>query len=69
MRWDDALNREVDSPEVDRFIEAVQALCRTWGYAIGHQDGHGAFIIRPLDEDVLEWLGEAHIDLRVPREA
>lgn len=46
------------------FIEAVEAVCREKGYAIGHQDFHGAFQVFPFPaaaqlEPNLEWFRQA----------
>ena len=53
------------SQEARDFIEAVNAVCRQHGFAIGHEDGHGAFqVYRYVVQDKLEanlsWFAAAH---------
>lgn len=54
---------EREAPSVDQFLAAIGEVCRKYGYSIGHEDGHGAFIIHTFDESNLEWLGGANIEL------
>ena len=49
--------------ETKHFLEEIGEVCRKHGYSIGHEDGHGAFIVRPFDEGYLEWLGHAIVKL------
>jgi hypothetical protein len=60
QRWEDKSNQHVENPRIDAFIEDVIAVCRTHCLSIGHQDGHGAFLIEDFDESNATWLRNAH---------
>ncbi len=47
----------VERPDIDAFIEEVLEVCERHKFAIGHEDGHGAFEIYdgPSDSDK-NWL-------------
>lgn len=42
------------------FLSEVEALCRRYGLSLAHEDEHGAFVVRPLDERWIELLRAAH---------
>lgn len=44
------------------FIEAVIALYKQYGFSIGHEDSHGAFVIERFCEQNVTWLRDAIID-------
>ncbi len=54
---------ERETPSVDQFLVEIGEVCRKHGYSIGHEDGHGAFIINTFNESDLEWLGHALVQL------
>ena len=41
------------------FLEAVVAVERDYGFSIGHEDSHGAFIVEPFNEAAAAWLLDA----------
>lgn len=41
------------------FLQALIELCCKHGKVISHEDTHGSFIVRNLNEDDLNWLEEA----------
>jgi hypothetical protein len=54
----------VQSPEkVEKFLDAIERLCRIHGLSIGHEDGHGAFVIEKYNDHNLQWLRQAHSDI------
>lgn len=59
---------EREAPNVDQFLAEIGDVCRKYGYSIGHEDGHGAFIINTFDESDLEWLGHALVQLESDEE-
>ena len=61
--WDSSKGARIKAPEVDAFIEDVAQVCRKHGFSIAHEDGHGAFVIEPMDEGNLDWLRAAQINL------
>jgi hypothetical protein len=79
MRWDcvaaDApgaygkdgrFNFNVESPpNVEAFLADIFAVYRKHQLTIGHEDGHGGFLIREFDEGNIEWLDGASMDIRV----
>lgn len=64
-RWSAKEKSEVERPDVDRFVEEIAAVCKKHGFDIGHEDGHGAFIIEKLDPRAVPGSNvlHAHIDL------
>lgn len=52
-----------DVERAEEFKRAVLALCRGYGFSVSHEDGHGAFIIVPLDDFHERWFGDARIEL------
>lgn len=49
-------------PDVDLFIEEVVSVCKKHGFTIGHEDGHGGFIIHkscPHDFEMFDWFRDA----------
>lgn len=41
------------------FLADVQEVCRRHGLAISHEDAHGSFLVEPLTETHLQWVGDA----------
>lgn len=58
-RWNSNKREHVENPKVDAFLAEVWEICRKHGMSIGHEDGHGSFIIQPLDAKNQQWLFEA----------
>lgn len=50
-------------PTPQKFIEEVLKLSKEYGYSISHEDIHGAFIIEPYDENNIDWLKGAIINI------
>ncbi len=46
-------------PEVDAFLDEIEAVCRKHVMSISHEDMHGAFIIEDFDDDDMKWLRNA----------
>lgn len=61
-RWIKSKSNYGASPSVDAFIEELLAVCRKHGFALAHEDTHGAFEIVKLEEGDLDWLQQAHDD-------
>ena len=47
-RWNQYVNKDVELPEVDAFLEDLVAVCRKHKMYLSHEDGHGSFIVEPL---------------------
>ena len=62
-RWSVQTRCEVEDAKVDAFIEDVIAVCRQHGMSLGHEDGHGAFIVEAPDETNFTWLRSAFTGL------
>lgn len=62
-RWDTDAREVVIRQDIDLFLDELEALCRRHGLIVSHEDGHGAFIIRTLDDrqNAFEWLREAMV--------
>ena len=66
MRWHSRESRNVSAPDVDAFLEEVLEVCRKHRMSIGHEDGHGAFVVEDFNESDADWLRSAH-DNRTPK--
>lgn len=58
-RWHNKQGRELELPEVDAFLEEIEAVCRKHGISISHEDSQGAFELESFSEDLMAWLKEA----------
>ena len=61
-RWSKKSRGYVRDEAVNEFLDAVIALSKEHGLSIGHEDSQGAFIVMPYDEQLSDWLWEAHVD-------
>jgi len=62
-RWSRASDEDVDTPDIDEFLTEVIDVCKRFNMSIGHEDGHGAFLVRRgFCVDYAEWLWGAGID-------
>lgn len=59
-RWNPDLCEQVENPLIDVFLEEIAAICKTHGFAISHEDIHGAFEVVDIEDGNLDWLMEAH---------
>lgn len=62
MRFIAGTGRQEDTPRIDAFLDAIEAVCRTHGYSIGHEDTFGAFIIHTFNDSNMAWLKGAAVD-------
>lgn len=46
-RWKTKIGAKVENPAIDRFLEALDTLCKKHGFEIDHEDCNGAFVIVP----------------------
>ena len=59
-RWDINNNEQVaETPEVDAFIADIVEVCKKHNMSIGHEDGHGSFIIEKFCKFNIAWLQKA----------
>jgi hypothetical protein len=63
-RWNSEARCLEKIPAADAFIDEVIAVCRKHGFSLGHEDGHGAFLIQDIEgsEHNFAWLREAHFE-------
>jgi hypothetical protein len=52
----------IENPKLDTFLNAVWKLCEKHGFALSHEDKHGAFEIVTLQSGSREWLMDCHDD-------
>lgn len=63
-RWNESLHTNAENPKVDAFLQEIAEVCKRHDMSIGHEDGHGAFIVEPYCPGNIEWLMCAHDDTR-----
>lgn len=64
-RWNEAASDFVEDPRVDDFIADIVTVCIKHGMTIGHEDGHGAFLVHlKFDPANVTWLQHAAIARR-----
>lgn len=58
----------VENPAIDAFLADIEAVCQKHQMSISHEDGGGAFIIRPYNRGDTLWLNAAgsEIDPKTP---
>ena len=59
-RWNPNAGRETENPAVDAFLSEVAKVCKRHGFAISHEDGHGAFEVVDFESGDEDWLAAAH---------
>lgn len=47
------------APEVEAFLDDIEAVCRKHNISLSHEDTHGGFRIQAFDEGNIEWLRQA----------
>lgn len=55
-----------DAARVAEYLAAVVELGKRYGYSLGHEDGHGGFIVEVYSDHNAEWLKDARPDLPPP---
>jgi hypothetical protein len=56
------MKKQITRKEINAFKRAIEAVCRAHGFSIGHEDHHGAFLIREISESDLEWFRDARYE-------
>jgi sugar phosphate isomerase/epimerase len=51
----------VENDQVAAFLAEIVALCKRYGFSLGHEDTQGAFIVERYDEDNIQWLMDAMV--------
>lgn len=59
-RWNTKQLKRCENKRVDAFIDAVLAVCAEHRMSIGHEDGHGSFIVTRFDRAANAVLSMAH---------
>jgi len=44
-RWNEKQKATIETPAIDAFLKEIEAVCRKHGFAISHEDSHGAFVV------------------------
>ncbi len=50
---------QIENDQVAAFLAEIVALCKKYGFSLGHEDTQGAFIVEKYDADNIQWLMEA----------
>ncbi len=61
-RWDERTQQRVERPEIDAFLSDLVAVYRRHGFALEHEDGQGAFVVRKISDEAVAWLMDAMAD-------
>lgn len=54
----------VDDQVINKFLDELESLYRKYGLSLSHEDTHGAFIIKRLDEGNILWVRAAMRDAK-----
>jgi chitinase len=52
---------KIENDQVAAFLAEIVALCKRYGFSLGHEDTQGAFIVERYDEDNIQWLMDAMV--------
>lgn len=44
---------------IEAFMADIETVCRKHQISIGHEDGHGAFLVQAFEPDLMAWLRDA----------
>lgn len=61
--WNRQTRREECNARVRAYLRDLAEVGERHGLSLGHEDSHGAFIVRRRDQSGDEWLLDAHFDL------
>lgn len=61
-RWNIQKAESVENAKIDAFLRDIEEVCSKHSLTIGHEDGHGAFLVQGFDQHNIDWLREAHDD-------
>ena len=62
--WNINQSEFVEMPKkVKQFLEDIKQVCKNHNLSISHEDGHGGFIIEQYDEDNIDWLSNASLNI------
>ena len=52
--------KTVESPAyIEAFLDEYEALCKKHNLTLGHEDGHGGFLIEPFGQSNVHWVRAA----------
>jgi hypothetical protein len=55
-RWINALSEYAENPKVDAFLQEIAEVCSKHQLSLGHEDGHGSFIVHTYQPSNIDWL-------------
>lgn len=62
--WDLTKNEFIEMPKnINEFLIELKKLCKKYNLSISHEDYMGAFIIEKYDEDNINWINDAMINM------
>ena len=44
------------------FLAEIEKVCKAYNISISHEDCHGAFVLRPYNDEDMDWLKHAYED-------
>jgi hypothetical protein len=62
-RWNTRSQRNECFPDIDLFLKEITIVCKNHGFSISHEDVGGAFMIKRFNNDDVEWLQYATVDI------
>jgi hypothetical protein len=64
--WEDRYvdNGQKERDDVTKFLREIADVCQRHGFSLGHEDGHGAFLVERWNLIDEEWLLEARDNTR-----
>jgi hypothetical protein len=61
MRWIGKDREMKETPNIDKFLEDIGAVCKKHGYSISHEDFQGSFEVEAYSEANRDWLSRASV--------
>ena len=60
-RWNEKINKRIESKEADEFLNDIIEVCKKHGLSLSHEDVGGGFLIDDYNETDTKWVKAAAI--------
>lgn len=59
LRWSNAKSDNIENSKIDAFLKDIFEVYKKHGFAISHEDRHGGFLIKTINDQDINWLNNA----------